>query len=384
MYSINLTINKFTLYFMLAVSSVMISSSIELFRVIGLLSFYSSILFASYLFLIKFSLKKINYFPFLTVFFILYFFISALSVIINDFNVTGFKRLIQIFVTYSVFYISFVYSQGVISKNNKILVFLWLSLFILLLICLKFIEFFVNPNAAGLVGFVLFTTLLFFSKERYFFLVFCVSLIVTFASNSRTSIMAVILVYLFFYLLPTISRYRLYLMTLIVFFSTLTIFALFTTGFIFEEFFLTTSNLSRVFFEKNLHNRSDIWLTLFYVIENNFIFGVGAGKTFGDVSNYTISGHNLYLQTSMQIGVVGLVVLLLMIFSFWLILKGCLNNKFGKVAASAFLGLLLINFFEITFFQNNLVFSLPIIALIGLATGYGKKIENSISSPATP
>lgn len=71
----------------------------------------------------------------------------------------------------------------------------------------------------------------------------------------------------------------------------------------------------------------------------------------------------------MQVGLVGLFGVIFLILILWFGLFSVACDRYGRVAASSFVGLLVVQFFEVSFFQNNLALSLPIMILVGVALG---------------
>lgn len=247
--------------------------------------------------------------------------------------------------------------------------------------------FFLNPNSAGMFAFVLvIVSLFFFDKTvfKYFFVIFFV--IVVIFSGSRSSLLALV-VFFSGLILSRIFPFRVFFIFYIlsVFFVGF-VSVLFVSGYLLHDLYAVANVISVEFFGKNLASgRGDIWRAVLTNLQGNSWSGLGSGVMLSDISDYTYSVHNLYLQVALKIGVFGLISLLLLFLSLPFIFYRRLQWR-SRVALSAYAGLLTINFFEITLTQNNLALSVPILVFMGFAFGEERirriRYENYFSSPA--
>jgi O-antigen ligase len=98
-------------------------------------------------------------------------------------------------------------------------------------------------------------------------------------------------------------------------------------------------------------------------------FGYGAGATAEAITGYSWSSHNLYLQTALQTGVVGLGLLVFFLWTIWAQFRPGYTDIGARVAASFFAGVLVHQVFEVSLTQNNIAtgFLAWIIVSIGLS-----------------
>lgn len=103
-------------------------------------------------------------------------------------------------------------------------------------------------------------------------------------------------------------------------------------------------------------------------------FGWGGGIDLSDVSEWEYSVYNLFLQVLFQTGLVGLFGVLLMIMLIWVGLFKASETSYGRASTSSFIGLLVLQFFEISLFQNNLALIFPVVVLVGFSMGYRERL----------
>jgi len=157
---------------------------------------------------------------------------------------------------------------------------------------------------------------------------------------------------------------------------------------------LTTGLLSFVFIYPNLINwskypeadafiyaytgkhimsgRNRIWGPLIDKINEKPFLGHGTGIIPYDVLGIQISSHNLYLQTALQNGLIGLIILFILFLIIWLIYFRTKNIYSTKLSASFFTGILVYQSFEVVLTQNKM--DTAVIFWIIIAIG----ISNSI------
>ena len=130
--------------------------------------------------------------------------------------------------------------------------------------------------------------------------------------------------------------------------------------------------LSRKWLNKNFFSgREVVWKMVLMAVHGNEVLGLGLQMTPSMIYNTDFSSHNLYLQTILQSGVVGLTLLF---FLFWtirgkLIECGDFNSCVG---ASLLLAMLVHECLEVSLTQNNFTYGLLIWAVIGVSLALGK------------
>lgn len=306
-------------------------------------------------------------------FFTLLIFFQYLSVFFwdggNPIRATG--NGLQFLFSLVVLYISYSYSKryGVLGVSGIALLLLVVSMFLLVYHLAAGGMFFKNPNSLGMISYLIVCSMLFF-RRKLWLLAWFFGLTLVLISGSRASLLGLIMFLVTYVLLPLVVRLGLrggYFFSVVLGISLVLSFAV---GILFPELIDQLNNMSRDLFQKNLDSgRNSMWRMLIDLVAGYEVWGRGGGIQIKDISEIEYSAHNLYLQLYMQLGVVGVLMLIGLLLSIWsFIFKGEDHYKV-RVAASAFMGLLVINCFEVTLFQNNLVLSLPILALVGLAAG---------------
>jgi O-antigen ligase len=119
-----------------------------------------------------------------------------------------------------------------------------------------------------------------------------------------------------------------------------------------------------------LSGRQRLWSVLLNVINYKPYFGYGSGALPNNFLNTELSSHNLYIQTTLQVGIVGLVFLLIFLFFIWN--KFWINRFDKKVVISAcyLLGIIVHQVFEVTLTQNNFAIGALQWTIIGLGLSY--------------
>lgn len=114
--------------------------------------------------------------------------------------------------------------------------------------------------------------------------------------------------------------------------------------------------------------RQLFWGDLEQAIRERPWFGHGAGSIAESFTGYSWSSHNLYLQTSLQVGILGLASLVFMLWNIWgQMWQG--RHAIGVRLSAAFLvGILVHQVFEVSLTQNNLAngFMIWLVLAIGL------------------
>lgn len=193
-------------------------------------------------------------------------------------------------------------------------------------------------------------------------------LLVTY-SESRTALGAMTAALLFYFSWPLITRRKyLFYAALITIFSIAALIILLGAG-----NFIDISDFNdsaRATSGKNITSgREVIWPIVIAFISQNPWLGWGAGGTSAALSDMDLSAHNFYLQTLLQIGVVGLFIFILYIFSIWKIFWKFPLDRNVRWAASLFVYVLLCQNFEVTFLQNNISLSWPMWCFVALSIG---------------
>lgn len=124
-----------------------------------------------------------------------------------------------------------------------------------------------------------------------------------------------------------------------------------------------------------MSGRADIWGRLNNLIDLRPIFGFGPNTVATDVIGRDASSHNLYINMALQIGYLGLLIFILILFTIFMsyISKG--SNRLVKLSVAAFIAILAHQLFEITLVQNQL--SIGLLQWLVIATGVGVTTSKS-------
>lgn len=124
-----------------------------------------------------------------------------------------------------------------------------------------------------------------------------------------------------------------------------------------------------------MSGRADIWGRLINLIDLRPIFGFGPNTVATDVIGRDASSHNLYINMALQIGYLGLLIFILILFTIFMsyISKG--SNRLVKLSVAAFIAILAHQLFEITLVQNQL--SIGLLQWLVIATGVGVTTSKS-------
>lgn len=308
---------------------------------------------------------------FISIFIFLIYAISSF----NDFDwQKSLFRGIQVAVTAAVLVAAFMYGKASHAMFDRSLY--WTALFSLLVVLVFSLVFdgfgFQNPNSLGMAAYVLLSIFVFTSRNgfwRWTLSVLAIWLIVW--SGSRASLLAAIAFFVTYGAAPLLKKNKsIHLLYMFALFGFGFFAILFVTGVVAEDWLLMADGFSRDHFNKRIESgRNEVWTHVMGLIYEKPFLGWGGGVELSDLSEWEFSVHNLYLQVLLQIGLVGLLGTVTFIFIVWYGLYYVASAPAGRVAISSFTGLLTLQFFEVSLFQNNLALSLPIVVLIGLALG---------------
>jgi O-antigen ligase len=197
--------------------------------------------------------------------------------------------------------------------------------------------------------------------------------VLTFFTNSRAAFLSIVLYILAFVILN--HRYRKkknnVFLSALMFGGVL----LFVVGFtyIYPQLFSTPlgnalQEFSLEHFDKLFFSgRNVIWSQLIEAIHEKPLFGYGLDATPSSIYNTVLSSHNLYLQTILQVGFVGFVLIFAPLFC--AAVKMIKSRNISTVSISSFCFLLVVLFhecFEVSLTQNFLVCGLQMWFIIGV------------------
>lgn len=113
--------------------------------------------------------------------------------------------------------------------------------------------------------------------------------------------------------------------------------------------------------------REWIWPSIINAVQtHNPWFGFGAGALPRDILPTTLSSHSSYMQMYLQLGIVGIVLLIAFLLTVWGPLAFA-SGTVGRFGAAIFLMFVAHNSTEVIFFQNALIAGIPAWCAIGIA-----------------
>lgn len=124
-----------------------------------------------------------------------------------------------------------------------------------------------------------------------------------------------------------------------------------------------------------MSGRNTIWLTLLELISQKPLLGYGTGVLVGDITEFALSAHNLYLQTTIQNGYIGLSFLIILFFVIWLQLFKSKNEHSTRLSAAFFIGILVYQSFEVVLTQNKM--DTALMQWLIISVGLSSSIYNS-------
>lgn len=238
-----------------------------------------------------------------------------------------------------------------------------------------------NTNTVGLwIAAMILIPLFFKGWAPFKILVIAAALVGLFLTNSRTAIGAIFLGLAVYFAWPIMIRNR--------FVFWLPVFSLFGFAVLVVYFLggdrnelLEYNLLFREWTGKNLlSGRERLWPELLKAIGESPWIGWGGGVSPTTLRMANVSSHNLFLQVLLQVGVIGLIPIILFTVFIWQSLWKYRLVREIRTAASLFFIVVLCQSFEVTLFQVNLALGLPMWLAVGLALGRAYSIEGESGS----
>ncbi|WMG19358.1 O-antigen ligase family protein [Acinetobacter johnsonii] len=250
---------------------------------------------------------------------------------------------------------------------------------IMILICLIFLSnpyfvdykgFFINPNSFGLFSASLFISLFILVNNKNKILIFIIGLFFIGISSSRTALISFFLAMVIIFFSKFIFKHK------VLYFFIFLFLILFSFLNIYVMVFLDLSSYNEIVMHytgKNLlSGRNEVWQILIPIIQQKPFFGWGGGINIQDITYYSYSAHNAYIQYIVQVGFFGVSLIILFFAMIWLsLLKG--ENIYSGYSLGLIFWIFFVQNFEITFLQNNIALSLPVIILFSYFLGKSKR-----------
>jgi len=198
------------------------------------------------------------------------------------------------------------------------------------------------------------------------------SALLIYASKSRSSLVALALSYVTFFAWPFMSRRR-------------GLYTAFFLGVIAFVWYATYSGANRIFltdwldqaqlslgreYGKNTDSgRAALWNIALEYIAQKPLFGWGIRDHASTALNTGLSFHNWYLTIAYHFGIFGLSAYVVLLFLVWSVLCNSGHRLYARIAASAMIGMMMTQVFEVSLTQNNLNIGIVYWAFLGLVVG---------------
>jgi len=240
----------------------------------------------------------------------------------------------------------------------------------------------VNRNTIGSYAFFLtFFPLLYMIgyskglKRSSVLLVFILSGIVILSVDSRSILLSIIFVSFTYFMWRIITEskllFNLYFLMVAAFGYWFTF--VYPTIYTWNSYY-KLNELSLKFVNKPLlTGRERIWERLIGYIEQKPLLGYGSSTLPSDFTTTTLSAHNTYIQVGLQTGIIGIVLLALVFFTFW---RSSWENRHDKkvaLSASFLIGIIVYQLFEVNLTQSNFGLGLVQWMLIGFLLSFSYK-----------
>ena len=376
--------------------------TLQIFRTFILLIFLVPVLpraFIDYFYIIIFGLSLIIMWPSMrylnkinfkivsiTILIILF---SVMNFLIYSISISAVSRFIQLMMCVSVLLATANYNwsfNDILYVKNIIrwLIVITTVLWIFYGFTIKeYFLLFANPNCLGGAAFCYIALLFILSKRLKRIDICCVwlALFLALISGSRSALMSILIflvgkiVFSQFEKGALNYRWCFWCVLIIVIAIPVTYLYLYNSPYM-EELNI----LSIKYFRKNFFSgRQALWGRTMEFIKQHLFLGNGMGVTLQLLFGESRSAHNWYLQVLLQMGVIGLVILLDWIAGIWNALYDNRRNNISRGASAFLIGVLVWQCFEVSITQNNLPLGIAVWVILGIGIS-GNKIESVLYS----
>ena len=192
------------------------------------------------------------------------------------------------------------------------------------------------------------------------------SLVLMYFSNSRASLIAFAIFVIFRYLFTrNIIKNRNIILYILIF--AFTIFPIIYVGLYQSEFRKILNEFSRKYFRKNFFSgRQVLWAPIIDAIKEKLLLGYGLDMAPEKILGIGRSSHNWYIQTLLQVGIIGYLLTINIIRIVWNALQKFKDNFTSLSVAGFIIGMLLWQCFEVVLTQNNIQVGLLVWFVMGI------------------
>lgn len=227
----------------------------------------------------------------------------------------------------------------------------------------NFSGFFINPNTLGV-----FTLLLYYfyligsenSKKRELIIISLMVFVLIYSSSSRTILLSLVAIIFTYYIWKWITSNKFIFISYIIIFKGILISVIFVYPQM--KYWSNYAKLNELMWKytgKNLlSGRETIWENVLNAFYERPWLGYGTGTILPELQIANLSTHNLYLQISYQLGIIGLILFLFILTIIWLGFWFGRQDFKVKISAAFFVGILVQQSFEVTLTQNNMAIAM--------------------------
>lgn len=206
------------------------------------------------------------------------------------------------------------------------------------------------------------------------------SLLLIFASDTRSIFLSIFVMLVMFLLWPIIAKTK----VIAFFFFVIITFLILMFIFVYPllptfQFFMPLEQWTLTHTGKSLMSgRNDLWVPLVEVINQKPYIGYSPGTLASDIIATDQSPHNLYLNILMQTGYLSLLGFFIVFLTIWMTLVKVKDNFIVKLTGCYFIAILIHQSFEITLFQNQLSIGLLQWFILGIGLSIAiKELRNT-------
>lgn len=214
-------------------------------------------------------------------------------------------------------------------------------------------------------------------RSLIYAILFCIFIII---NRARTSLLVTLISIIIYFCWDIITKnrfiFRLFILLLLI--------AIFVFIYLYTyseeiQIFNFLNEFSRKYFNKSFYSgRNTIWKDLFEYIDKKPFFGYGSGVVTDNViKNFDKSTHSFYIQVLLQVGWLGMLLWCLLFYSIWDIFWLTKMNKITRLSAAFFVGILVQNMFELTFYSNKISIGIMQWMIIAIGISKAGKFGNS-------
>jgi O-antigen ligase len=240
-----------------------------------------------------------------------------------------------------------------------------------------------NPNPFGaFISMILGIFMIFKNNyekaNKYIYLIALImGLILIYSSNSRTVWLLILTFVITYFIWPIVIKLKILFNFYFIFIT----FLLFLVTVWYPKLLYTSlgyklQDLSRLYTGKNFFSgRQVLWADILNKIGENPIWGYGPATRPSNLNiiDTGLSAHNYYLQMTLQVGILGTIIFLLLLFSIWNYLYIAKYNNTIRIVASLIISMFIYQLFEVAFTQNILAVAMLQWFIIGIGVHFTRK-----------